>query len=188
MVERKWTTSFSRDKDKIYKQAGLRWLVYTSAGGCNPRSQKYIKSTVSTSSMLFLANQLASICPSNSQYAKEICIYWESFELDDDPLLYNPTTGPFTLVQDAFVASVKSRQILLGHYVLPSDNCQLIVTLISTRTAIAVCNESYDPRDNLGMVAFVMLANKQDKHPLTAANWSQGTSTGNQPIRLSSLV
>ena len=36
-----------------------------------------------------------------------------------DLLLYDLTTGPSTLVQDAFEAPVESCRILLDHYVLP---------------------------------------------------------------------
>ena len=113
----------SSDKDQIYKKAGLRWTVYTSAGGRNTRSQKYIKSTASASTLLSSANQLASVCPRNSRYAIESYTSWKLSELDNDPLLYDPTNGPFTLMQDAFEAWVKSRRILLDHSVLPQDNC-----------------------------------------------------------------
>ena len=139
-VERKWTTFFSSDKDKIYKRAGLRWTVYTLAGDRNTRSQKYIKSTVLASTLLSLENQLASICQRNSQYTIETCTSWGLSDLDSDKLLYDPTNGPFILVQYAFKAFVEYRQILLDLFVLPQDYCQLITTAISNATAIAVCN------------------------------------------------
>ena len=77
-------------------------------------------------------------------------------------------------MKGAFEASVDSRRVLIDHFVLPNDNCQLIATAIVQGTAIAVCDGLYDPRDHLGTTAFVMVANKQDKKPLTAANWSPG--------------
>ena len=76
-----------------------------------------------------------------------------------------------------------SRRILIDHFVLPKDNCQLIATAIIQGTAIAVCDGSYDPRDHLGTAAFVMVASKQDKKPLTAANWSPGTKSDQSAYR-----
>ena len=112
-VEQKWTTFFSQEEYRIYKRVGLRWLVYTSAGGCNARSQLYSKLNTSTLSLCPSANQLASICPRHLRYAIELCTPWEVSELDDNPLLFDPTAGPFTLVWDAFAASVGSRRPLL---------------------------------------------------------------------------
>ena len=116
-VIQKWTTFFSREEDQIYKRAGLRWLVYTSTGGCDTRYQKYSKSDTSTPSLPSSANQLAPICPRHSRYAIESSTPWELSELDDNPLLFNPTAGPFSLVTDAFEASVDSRSILIDHCV-----------------------------------------------------------------------
>ena len=96
-VVQKWTIFFSQEEDRIYKRAGLQWLVYTSAGGCNTRSRKYIKSASSTPSFPPSANQLASICPRHSRYAIESCTSWEILEADDNPLLFDPTAGPSCL-------------------------------------------------------------------------------------------
>ena len=130
-VIQKWTTFFFREEDQIYKRAGFRWLVYTSAGGRNTRSWNYIKSDTSTLSLPSSTNQLASICPKQSRYAIKSSTPWELSELDDNLLLFNTTPRPFSLVTDAFEALVDSSRILIDHFVLPKDNCQLIATAIS---------------------------------------------------------
>lgn len=122
-------------------------------------SRKYIKSSTSTQLLPPSANQLASICPRHSRHAIKCSTSWEFSELDEDPILFDLTAGPFSTVQDAFEALVDSRRVLLNHFVLPTDNYQLIATAIVQGTAIAVCDGSYDPRDHLGTAAFVMVAN-----------------------------
>ena len=107
----------------------------------------------------------------------------ELSDLDDNILLYNPTAGSFTSVQDAFNSTVDSCRILLDHYVISPNNCQLITVAISTITSITVCYRSYDPRDHLGTAAFVMVANKKVKHSLTAANWSPGAKADQSVYR-----
>ena len=182
-VYQKWTTFFSQEEDHIYKRAGLRWLIYTSAGGRNMRSRKYNKSTVSTQLLTPSANQLASIYPRHSRHAIECSTSWEFSEVDEDPLLFDPTAGPFSTVQDALKVSVDSRRVLLDHFVLPKDNCQLIATAIIQGTVIVVCDGSYDPRDHLDTAAFVIVVNKKEKKPLTAANWSPGTLSNQSAYR-----
>ena len=39
----------------------------------------------------------------------------ETFDMDDNPLLYDPNTGPFTSLQDAFDSLVASSIILIDH-------------------------------------------------------------------------
>ena len=126
---------------------------------------------------------MASLCPGKLQYAIENHTSWELYDLDDNPLLYNLTAGPFISLQDAFNSLVDSSRILLDHYVLPLDNCQLIATAISNVTAIIVCNRSYNPRDHLGTAAFVIVVNKIDKRPPIVANCSPGTKEDQMAFR-----
>ena len=69
-----------------------------------------------------------------------ISFSWELLELDEDPLLFDPTAGPFFTVKDAFEASLDPQRVLIDHFPPPNDNCQLIATAIVQGTAITVCD------------------------------------------------
>ena len=146
---------FARKK-RIYKRAGLRWQVHATAGGRNTLFRQYIKSTISTSSLpAFGELRRFTISKKFIMRCRKLCLLGTIW-LRCRPTINNPTIGPFASLQDAFVFSVDSSRILLNHYVLPPDNCQLIAATISNGIAITVYDGFYNPRDRLGTVVFVM--------------------------------
>lgn len=98
-VEQKSTTFFYQEEDQIYKSDG--WSIPLQA------VVRHAPKNISNQPpplQLFppSANQLASICPRHSRYTIKSCTTWEISELDDDPLLFDLTSRPFSLVKDSF--------------------------------------------------------------------------------------
>ena len=122
-----------------------------------------------------MAYNLASVSPRKTKFAIECYTPWTLSDLDNDSLFDDLTKGPFILLADVFTTSVLSKNILPEKFKLRVDDCKLIASAIEKGTAIAVCDGSFDPKDCLGIAAFLMVANKKDKNELMGANWSPGT-------------
>ena len=159
----KWTTFYSMEEDRIYKKAGMSLQVYLASGRGATRSRSYTKIDKPSREVPSWANCLALVFPRNTRFAIECYTSWAVSDVDNDPLSDNSTMGPFISLEDAFQTSVACRNIVLDKFKTPGDNSKLIAAAIEQGTAIAVCDRSFDPNDQLGIAAFLMVTNKKTK-------------------------
>ena len=62
-----------------------------------------------------------------------------ALDLDNDPFSNDPIIGPFILLDNAFMTSVLSKNLLLDKFKVPANDCELIASAIEKCAAIAVC-------------------------------------------------
>ena len=176
-----WPYFYNPGEDRLFKKHGNSWKIYSHHSG-RVRNRKYSFNNQTCESLPTSTNLLASVSlrhtPANNPnpvvLAKECTAEWHYEEPDTDLASYDPTEGPFACIQDAFDSSRASEKILLDKVELPADDCQAIATGISQGTARAISDGSYDPNTLKGTSALIIVADKDDKQPLEAANWVPG--------------
>ena len=102
----KQVTFFSQEEDRIYKRAGLSWLVYSFGGGRSLRARKYIKLTEPALILPPSATKLATTCPRGIYVGVETTTPWQLSDTNKDPTREDPIAGPFLSLEDAFKTSV----------------------------------------------------------------------------------
>ena len=178
-----WAYFYSPAEDRLYKKSNTSWKIYSYHGGRRTRNRKYKYTNHTTQNKPPSATELASVSPRQSPknnpnlvvVALESHASWQYEDPEDDLTSYDPTTGPFLCIQDAFDSSIASQRILIDEVQLPSDHCQAIATAISNGTANAISDGSYDPITHKGTSSFIIVSGKTDKDPLEGDNWVPGT-------------
>jgi hypothetical protein len=177
-----WVYFYSPSEDRLYQKSNNSWKIYSYHGGRRTRNRQYKYTNHTTPTKPPSATELASVSPrpspTNNQnlviVALENHTSWQHEEPEDDLTSYNPTTGPFLCIQDAFDSSIASERILIDEVKLPTDHCQAIATAITNGSANAISDGSYDPITHKGTSSFIIVSGKTDKDPLEGDNWVPG--------------
>ena len=99
---------------------------------------------------------LVSVSPRGTRQLLSNSHPWAFQPLDKDPRSFDPNLDSYLSIDDAFGASFNASHVLLDTATIPDDKGVAIAAAISTSTAAAVSDSSFDPHISRGTSAFII--------------------------------